>query len=225
MRSTPAPPAILRFNASRRLLAALAAALLTFRLVPGTLSLHTRLLCSWDMASLVYLTLAWLLMARADSHGTRAHVLDQDQSAYFIFLLVLGASCAAIIAIGFLVSTLKGLAPWPRAWHLSLSVFALLSSWALIHTVFAFHYARGYYRHAPSGGATCGLHFPGEEAPDYLDFAYYSFVVGMTSQVSDVVITSRPMRRTTMLHGVLSFVFNIAIVALSINIMATVLFQ
>ena len=97
----------------------------------------------------------------------------------------------------------------------------------LIQTVFAFHYARRYYapRHRaqvqPAG--VHGLEFPGGVEPDYLDFAYYSFVVGMTSQVSDVPVTSRPMRHLTLIHSVLAFIFNIAILALSINIIASVI--
>ena len=217
------------FNATRRLGVALAGAALMFFLIPAATALHTRLLVSWDTGSLLYLGLAWALMVRADSAMTRDHVLDQDQSAYFIFILVLIAACAAIVAMGFLVSTLKGLAPWPRVWHLSLSIFALMSSWCLIQTVFAFHYARSYYgngrRRGHAADLAGGLNFPGHEPPDYLDFAYYSFVVGMTSQVSDVIVSSRPMRHTTTVHGVLSFVFNMAILALSINIMASVLFQ
>jgi uncharacterized membrane protein len=88
--------------------------------------------------------------------------------------------------------------------------------------VFAFHYARRYYDPARQEGTeSAGLVFPGKREPDYLDFAYYSFVVGMTSQVSDVVVTSRRMRRLTLVHGFLAFVFNIAVLALSINILAS----
>jgi len=94
----------------------------------------------------------------------------------------------------------------------------------LIQTVFAFHYARRYYRdeqlRPPRPG---GLAFPGGGAPDYMDFAYYSFVVGMTSQVSDVQVISQIMRRMTLMHAVLAFVFNIAVLALSINTIATVI--
>ncbi|MHB1942433.1 MAG: DUF1345 domain-containing protein [Acidiferrobacteraceae bacterium] len=212
----------MRFGAPRRLVAALVAATAAFLLQPHTLSLHTRLLISWDVGTLVYLGLAWALIVAADARMTRDHVLDQDQSSVIIFLLVVIAACAAIVAIGFLVSTLKGLPFWPKAGHLTLSIVALISSWMLIQTVFAFHYARHYYavsRHTTPG--TEGLAFPGQHPPDYLDFAYYSLVVGMTSQVSDVVITARRMRHITMTHAVLAFIFNIAILALSINIIAS----
>ena len=98
----------------------------------------------------------------------------------------------------------------------------MISSWLLIQTVFAFHYARRYYAILHRQRATAPeLLFPGGREPDYLDFAYYSFVVGMTSQVSDVAVTSRQMRQLTLIHSVLAFVFNIAVLALSINTIAS----
>lgn len=212
----------MRFGAGRRLAAALVGAFATLLFLPHVLSLHTRLLISWDTGALIYLGIAWALIVSADAHMTRSHVLEQDQSSFIIFLLVVVAACAAVIAIGLLVSTLKGLAFWPKTWRLSLAVLALMASWMLIQTVFAFHYARRYYSASRHPEPTAGeLVFPGQHPPDYLDFAYYSFVVGMTSQVSDVVIAGRSMRHLTMVHAILAFIFNIAILALSINIIAS----
>jgi uncharacterized membrane protein len=206
-----------------RLGAALCAGIVAFLVQPGSISWHTRIVASWDLGALVYLGLAWMLMARADARITRDHALGQDQSGYIIFLFVVGASCASIVAIGFVVGTIRDLPFWIRSWHLALTIAALVSSWLLIHTVFAFHYAHRYYS-GPRGesAAVPALLFPGGREPDYSDFAYYSFVVGMTSQVSDVQVQSRPMRRLTMLHGILAFLFNIAVLALSINIIASV---
>ena len=103
---------------------------------------------------------------------------------------------------------------------------AVLASWLLIHTVFTLHYAHVFYRskqEADVEGLGGGLIFPGGDKPEYEDFAYFSFVVGMTCQVSDVNVTSCSMRRLTLLHGLLSFVFNTAILALTINILAGLL--
>ncbi len=147
--------------------------------------------------------------------------MAQDTSGYIIFLFVLGAACASVVAIGFVVGTIKGLEFVPKAWHLTLTTVALMSSWLAIQTVFGFHYARAYYRDERQQPARSGgLAFPGGADPDYMDFAYYSFVVGMTSQVSDVQVISPIMRRLTLVHGVLAFVFNIAVLALSINTIA-----
>lgn len=108
-----------------------------------------------------------------------------------------------------------------RALHVVLSMAALAASWLFIQTVFAFRYAHRYYQEEklkPPGGP--GLQFPGGLDPDYFDFLYYVHVVGMTSQVSDVQATSRAMRRLTLVHSVLSFGFNMLILALGINVLA-----
>jgi uncharacterized membrane protein len=213
-----------RFGAMRRLGLALALAIAAFIAQPGFISWHTRAVASWDLGTIVYLALAWWLILRADAKGTRDHALAQDQSSYLIFLFVVSASCVSIVAIGFVTGTIRELTFWPRAWHLALAVTALMSSWLLIQTVCAFHYARTYYDGARKEGAEpADLLFPGKRQPDYLDFAYFSFVIGMTSQVSDVAVTSRRMRHLTLVHGFLSFVFNIAVLALSINIIASVI--
>ena len=214
---------IVRAGATQRLGAALAVAALALVAQPASISWHTRAVAGWDLASLTYLALAWLTLACTNAEDTRSHAQSQDQRGYVIFLFVVGAACASIVAIGFVAGTIRDLPFWPRAWHLTLTIVALVSSWLLIQTVFAFHYARRYYG-APHHGAAAGapLIFPGGREPDYLDFAYYSLVVGMTSQVSDVAVASRTMRRLTMIHAVLAFVFNIAVLALSINIIASV---
>ncbi len=214
---------IVRFGAMPRLASALALAIGAFLAQPDSISWHTRAIASWNLGTIAYLVLAWWLIAHADAAATRDHALSQDQSSYLIFLFVVGAACASIVAIGFVAGTIRELAFWPKAWHLALTIVALMSSWLLIQTVFAFHYARRYYdRDARDDAEPAELLFPGKREPDYLDFAYYSFVIGMTSQVSDVAVTSRRMRRLTLIHGFLAFVFNIAVLALSINIIASV---
>ena len=215
---------IARFGAMWRLGTALLAASVAYLVQPDTISWHTRLVASWDLGTLTYLGFAWALIARADPRVTRDHALSQDQSGFFIFLFVVGAACASIVAIGFVVGTIRELPFWARAWHLTLTIVALVSSWLLIQTVFSFHYAHRYYA-GPHGepAPAAPLLFPGKREPDYLDFAYYAFVVGMTSQVSDVAVASRSMRRLTLIHGVLAFLFNIAVLALSINIIGGVI--
>ena len=215
---------IARFSAKRRLGTALIVAAIAFFVQPDSISCHTRAVVSWDLGALTYLGLAWMLIGRTDARGTRDHALAQDQSGYVIFLFVVGAACASIVAIGFVAGTMRDLPFWGRAWHLALTIMALVSSWLLIQTVFALHYAHRYYAGPHAQPAVAApLVFPGGREPDFLDFAYYSFVVGMTSQVSDVAVASRSMRRLTMIHGILAFMFNIAVLALSINIIASVI--
>lgn len=215
----PNLPWIVRLSAARRLGIALAIAITAFVVLEPWVRVHTRLLVSWNVGAIAYLAFAWKTVARADSLMTRVRAQSYDQNGYVIFVLVLVAASASFIAIGFLVGDIHDLPVRSRMGHLTLSITALLLSWLLIQTLFAFHYARWYYcRDADRGGHRGGLRFPGDRDPDYLDFAYYAFVVGMTSQVSDVVVTTRTMRRLTLVHGVLAFVFNIAILAMSINI-------
>ena len=212
-----------RLGPKRRLVIALAIGVLAyFAAAPAGVSAPTRLVLSWNAASLVYLGLAWTIVICSDAKSTRAHALIQDASVPLIYVFVLGAACASVGAIASVVGTIKDLEAWSKALRLTLTVIALASSWVLIQTIYAFHYARRYYndeKHSPEQAG--GLAFPGGADPDYMDFAYYSFVVGMTSQVSDVQVLSPRMRRLTLAHGVLAFIFNIAVLALSINIIAS----
>ena len=214
-------PWVVRLTAPHRLSLTLLIGAVSFAITQPWLTLYTRLLIGWNAGTLTYLMLAWLAVSRSDASVTRVRAQLYDQTGYVIFLLVVVASSASVVAIGFLVGDAKQLPFAGRAAHLCLSILALLLSWLLIHTLFAFHYARCYYwREEPSKDHIRGLRFPGGTEPDYLDFVYYSFVVGMTCQVSDVAVVARHMRRITLIHGVLSFVYNIAILAMSINIIS-----
>jgi uncharacterized membrane protein len=216
-------PWIVRLSAPRRLAIVLVIAIATFFVLEPWVAMRSRLLLSWNVGALTYLILAWTTVARANVTMTRVRAQAHDQSGYVIFLLIVIAASASFVAIGFLAGDFRNLPFWPRAGHLTLSITALLLSWLLIQTLFAFHYARWYYSlEAESRTHRGGLKFPGDKEPDYLDFAYYAFVVGMTSQVSDVCVMARHMRRLTLVHGVLAFIFNIAILAMSINIIGGV---
>jgi uncharacterized membrane protein len=215
----PALPWIVRLSPTRRLATVLFIGVGSYLLLERWIPAQTRLLVSWNLGALAYLGLAWVTVARADPTMTRIRAQFYDQSGYVIFLLVVTAASASFVAIGFLVGDIRSMPFWQRTEHLTLSVAALLLSWLLIQTLFGFHYARLYYSyHTGTTENRGGLKFPGDHEPDYLDFAYYAFVVGMTSQVSDVAVLTRRMRRITLVHGVLSFVYNIAILAMSINI-------
>jgi len=141
-----------------------------------------------------------------------------------LLLVLLLATSACVAAITVLMQHSRNLGGIEKTLHVGLAVSALAVSWLFIQTIFTFHYAHLCYHEEkldkPDGP---GLQFPGGQDPDYFDFLYYSFVVGMTSQVSDVQVTSREMRRLTMVHGVLSFGFNVLILALSINVVAGLL--
>ncbi len=224
MDAKPTLPPIVHWRAPRFLGIAIVLAFVASLVLQPWLSARQLVLVSWNVGALCYLAFGWLVIARTDEKLTRVRAQRYDPSGYVMFLLVVTAASASFVAIGFMVGDIKELPFWPRAERLTLSVAALFLSWLLIHTVFAFHYARIYYSQ-PEGSNKPhgGLRFPDDDEPDYLDFAYYSFVVGMTSQVSDVAVLSRQMRRLTMIHGVLSFIYNIAILAMSLNIVGGVI--
>jgi uncharacterized membrane protein len=162
-----------RMTAARRVAAVIALGVVAYSMQPDTLPLARRLLVSWDVGALAYLVLAWSTFSHADAAMTNMRARAYDQSSFAIFLLVLTAACASVVAIGFVMGDVKQVSGWSRAGHLGLSIGALLFSWALIHTVFAFHDARKYYVPEPGQDAPRGgLKFPGDDDPAYLDFAY-----------------------------------------------------
>jgi uncharacterized membrane protein len=180
-----------------------------------------RALLGWSAGVMVYLALAWWLCERFDARRTRLRAQAQDEPSVVLLLLMLLATLACVTAITVMLQQSRDLSGTERTLHVALSVVALIASWLFIQTIFAFHYAHRYYheerRNEPDGP---GLQFPGGLDPDYFDFLYYAHVVGMTSQVSDVQVTSREMRRLTLAHSLLSFGFNMLILALSINVVA-----
>lgn len=192
--------------------------------LPLPLSWEFRGLLGWSVGVVVYLMLAWWLCVGFDAQRTRVRAQAQDEPSVVLFLVLLLATMACVAAITVMMQQSRDLSGLQRALHVGLSVVALALSWLFIQTIFTFHYAHRYYHeeklNEPDGP---GLQFPGGLDPDYFDFLYYAHVVGMTSQVSDVQVTSREMRRLTLVHSVLSFGFNMLILALSINVVAGVL--
>jgi uncharacterized membrane protein len=170
---------------------------------------------------LVFLASTWVLMGRAVPQKMRRNAQSQDEGRLVILSLILTAACASILAIAFILRETKGKDISIIIPHVALAIFTIVGSWLLVHTIFAIHYAHEYYKdhkietHTEAGG----LDFPTDINPDYWDFLYFSFVIGMTSQTSDVQITSRSIRQLALMHSILSFFFNTAIVALSINIL------
>jgi uncharacterized membrane protein len=175
-------------------------------------------LVGWDIGVGLYVALALEMMARADVHRIRRRAADQDEGAIAILVLTVAAGLASLLAILALLGTSASGATSRRVGELVLATITIVLSWAFIHTIFALHYAHEFY--AESG--VRGLAFPGgEQEPDYWDFAYFALIIGMTSQVSDVGITTKEIRRTVAAHGVVSFFFNAALLALTVNIAAS----
>jgi uncharacterized membrane protein len=211
-----------RLNAHRRLLIALAVSAASAFLLPTSIKVPLRMAISWDAGVVVFLALTWWMALLCPADKMRETVLANDQGRRGVLALVLLAIAASIAAIFFLLQPKDAPGGQPAA-EVAVAVLTIVCSWLLTHVMFALHYAHRFYRDdpaTPEKDATGGLNFPGDASPHYWDFLYFSFVIGMTSQVSDVQVTSRAMRRLVLLHGVLSFAFYTVVLALSINIVA-----
>ena len=193
----------------------MAIGVIAFFLLPGSLRLVTRLLVGWDIFVALYLVLVFTMVLRSGIAHIRRNAVLQDDGRFLILLVTALGAFASIAAI-----VLELGASHRGAYELTLAVVTIVLSWTAVHTTFALHYAHDYYRGAKAGG----LQFPSgdkAEPADYWDFVYFSFVIGMTAQVSDVGITDRIIRRTATVHGIISFIFNTALVALMVNIAAS----
>jgi uncharacterized membrane protein len=179
----------------------------------------TRVLTAWDIGVLFYLTITYRSMAQAPVSRIRWRAKIQDEGALALLVLTAAsavASLAAVVAELGAAPAASGGAGWTEV---ALAMATILLSWAFMHTIFAMHYAHEFYgegRDTKIGG----LMFPGTEEPDYWDFLYFSLVIAMTSQVSDVQICSRSIRRLGTIHGVISFFFNLTILALTVNMVS-----
>jgi uncharacterized membrane protein len=211
---------VCRPDARQRLVLGLAAGVAIFLALRGHLRFSSAAIGAWDTFAIVILTLDWVTILRTPQRKIRELAEQQDLSRLLVFLFVVVTACAALFAVGFLISAHKGQLGGHLFVHLLLTLTTVISSWALVNTVYGLRYAHAYYGDSDEPSVhqhAGGLIFPGDRPPDYFDFAYFSFVVGMTCQVSDVQITSRRMRRITLVHSVLSFGFNTLILALLIN--------
>jgi uncharacterized membrane protein len=176
---------------------------------------------SWAIAAnaffVVYLVLSLVALRRMDADWLKRHAASEDVPVWIIFLVALGA---IVVSVVLLFDSINA-APAPDPVEYGLALTAVPLGWFTIHLMAAFHYAREYWQ--PESGAKTakarqGLEFPGQDRPGGIDFVYFSFVVGMTAQTSDVEVTNTAMRRRTLVHGIVSFFFNTVIVAAAVNV-------
>jgi uncharacterized membrane protein len=192
--------------------------LVLLMLVPNEWRIVTRMLVGWDVGVGLYILLCVWMFSHCGRDHIRYESSRQDEGRFLIPLLTVSAALASIAAILIELRTTTGTAT-RDPFILALAFVTILFSWTFIHTIFALHYAHEFYseRHGQGGG----LEFPGRQKPGYWDFVYFSFVIGMTAQVSDVMVSSSTIRQTVAAHGFVSFVFNVALLALTINIAAS----
>jgi uncharacterized membrane protein len=204
----------------RRLLLSFAAGLLLFAVLPDRLYPATRFIFAWDVMTALYVsaTLTMMMQSTVETCHDRAALYDEGD--WVILVLVIASAAASFVAIFAELASLTGKRE-PLALGLVITALTVALSWTFTHVVFTLHYANVYYK--PDDDGPGGLHFPGNRPPDYRDFLYYSFVIGCAAQTGDVETISRAMRRLTLVHGVVAFAFNTAILALTINVGASLL--
>jgi uncharacterized membrane protein len=223
-----------KLDAEHRLLIAISVMIFVFLALPKSLGLGTRSLVAWDVGVGSLLLLVWGVILTAHPRQIRHRARTDDTNRLVVTIIMLSAASASLFAVLFLLHGGKQLPPAEAAAEIGLSAIAVLCSWFLVHTTLAVRYAHHYYSDMteeaaqgsdddPEAGAARGLDFPDEQQPDYLDFAYFSFTIGVAAQVSDVQVTSRLMRQMVLMHSILSFVFNTVVVALSVNIISQLL--
>lgn len=211
-----------RMGPALKLLISAAVALLLYwitkELVNGFL---WHVMLSWDAFCLCFLVLTWITFCTTRPQQIRNEARIQNAGKVAVFAIALLATVAALAAV--LLLLLDRSKSYSQVSGALVAAFGgLLLSWTLVHSIFAVRYAHIYYadHKEDSGRKAGGLDFPGEMHPDFLDFAYFSFIIGMTFQVSDVAISSRSLRRLALLHSLIAFGFNTVIVALTINVIA-----
>ncbi|MCX7058724.1 MAG: DUF1345 domain-containing protein [Proteobacteria bacterium] len=211
-----------QLRARPRLFVAAATAVAVGALLPSSIAAHlvTRALIAWNAGAGLYVLLAAVMMSRSSHHHIHRRAQLQDEGALLILLLVVVASIASLAAIAGELAVVKDMHGALRIEHVALAGATVLTSWAFIQVMFALHYAHDYYA-ALGRRQTPALQFPGEEQPDYGDFFYFAAVIGTSGQTADVAFVSKPMRRVGSLHCILAYLFNTTVLALLINIGAS----
>ncbi|GLY51469.1 DUF1345 domain-containing protein [Lentzea sp. NBRC 102530] len=174
-------------------------------------------LVGWDVATLVYLTRAWMVIWPMDAESTAQHAVRNDPTRRVAEVLLLVAALASLVSVGFVLARAAHTTGGSELLRVGLGVLSVVLSWMVVHTIFTLRYARLYYY-----GADGGIDFNQAEPPDYGDFAYVAFSIGMTFQVSDTSLSGREMRRTALKHALLSYLFGTGVLATTINLVASI---
>jgi uncharacterized membrane protein len=192
---------------------------------PHWLPKTVRVVAIYDCAALALLIVYWIKIFKSDALQTKRHAAAEDPGRNLATVIVItGVLFGFVSALSILAKGPQGQPPRQDFVILTLGFGAVIIGWFLIHSTFLFRYAHLYYRDSDGDDEIDGgLAFPGGEEPDSLDFAYFAFVLGMTFQVSDVQITARPIRRLATVHGLVSFGYSTAILALVVNIVSGLL--
>jgi len=182
----------------------------------------TAVTAGWDVMCVVFGVLITLYMTDSDPEAMRRHAAKADEGRIVVLVLILLASAVSVAAITLELSAAKTDHGLVRAIYLTLAFVTVALSWAFVQLNFALHYAHAYYTRADGrAGDAGGLYFPGKAAPDYWDFLHFSIVIGVAAQTADIAFTEKGLRRLGTAHSLFAFVFNTVVVALTINLLAS----
>ena len=191
--------------------------------LPHSLSITMRWIIAWNVGGLAYLVSTFRLMQFSRPESIRNRAAQQDDGAYAILVLILLAIFASFGAIAGLINEAKTAQELLKIAYISLAALTIFVSWTVTQIAFTLHYAHEYYRPDVSGEIASGLIFPSDSKPDFWDFFYFATSIGATSQTSDVAIKSKSLRRIVTFHAVVSFFFNTTVLALTINLAASLI--
>jgi uncharacterized membrane protein len=203
--------------ARRRVLLSLAAGLVAFGVAKLFTTWQIAALIGWIVAATVFIVWIYLSVGGMDGEATARHAAIEDASRPTADLILILASVTSLIAVGLALLEASGRPGLERAVITVVAAITVTLSWATVHTVFTLRYARLYYA---AGG---GIDFHEDGPPAYGDFAYLAFTIGMTYQVSDTTTASRTIRRTVLYHAYMSYIFGTVVVAMTINVVASLL--
>lgn len=220
-------PLVRNILARPRLLFCVILGCLAFFITPQSFRLSTRLLVGWNLGTWLYIVMALAMMAHATEQSIKRRAEFGDESRFIVLTFACLAALTSLAAILAELAAAKDSSGLLKGYHLGLAGLTIVSGWTFIHLIFTQHYAHEYFieRDADDDPATPpesqgGLHFPGTPQPQFSDFLYFSYVIGVACQTADVETTSHTMRRVALIHCILSFFFNTTILALTINIAA-----
>ena len=209
----------------QRFIISLILAVIVYLLIMGSnLDILVKIMIAWSVFAFSYIITSWIVFFGQKPAQIRELSKKEDGSRLYVFSLIVITSFASLVSVLLLMLS-QNSKNTPQVIFIPVALSCMLFSWIMVHTIFGFHYAHLYYGDDTDNSSKHaeGLEFPGEKKPDYIDFAYFSFVIGMTFQVSDTAVHSRVIRRLVLIHGLISFGLNTFVVALTINLIAGLL--
>jgi uncharacterized membrane protein len=211
------------FSARPRLVGCVLLSFVLYFALPTSFANSFKILIAWNISTWIYLVLAARMMAKATTASIKQRAMLTDESRFVVLTLAVVAASVSMAAIFVQLGAVKDAQGYAKGLHLAFAFVTILSAWVFIHVIFTQHYANEFFverdseRDCPPE-ARDGLRFPATPEPNFMDFLYFSFVIGCASQTADVETTSSQMRAITLVHGIISFFFNTTILALTINI-------